>query len=144
MWLLSLIHIKGNFLLQRLPVCFYPRSCSSDRCADPSGNHISVHARKPPFPNSAHHDYSLGHTSSIPSLATGQWIHIKVQLDRDGVQVGLRDKNQYIQVLDVCLNTLDYLNYPQSKQAWIGFTASTGGLAQIHDVQLTQLNVYYK
>ncbi|PHZ10232.1 concanavalin A-like lectin/glucanase [Rhizopus microsporus ATCC 52813] len=117
---------------------------SSDRCADPSGNHISVHARKPPFPNSAHHDYSLGHTSSILPLATGQWIHIKVQLDRDGVQVGLRDKNQYIQVLDVCLNTLDYLNYPHSKQAWIGFTASTGGLAQIHDVQLTQLNVYYK
>ncbi|KAG0944069.1 hypothetical protein G6F32_007463 [Rhizopus arrhizus] len=117
---------------------------SSDRCADPSANHISVHARQPPYPNSAHHDHSLGCTSSIPPLATGQWIKVKIQIDLDGVRVGLCEKQQYIQVLDVQLDVLKYLDYPKSNQAWIGFTASTGGLTQIHEVQWIELNIHCK
>ncbi|CAO3687753.1 unnamed protein product [Rhizopus stolonifer] len=115
---------------------------SSDRCADPSANHISVHTRQPPYPNSAHHDYSLGHTSSIPPLASGKWIQVKIQMDQEGVQVGLLQKQKYVQVLDVKLDVMSYLNH--SNEAWIGFTASTGGLAQMHEIQWNQLNVYYK
>lgn len=133
---------RQSFPLFRL---FTHLSCSSlDRCADPSANHISVHARQPPYPNSAHHDYSLGYTSSISPLTTGQWIKVKIQIDSEGVRVGLCDKQQYIQVLDVQLDVLKYLDYPKSNQAWIGFTASTGGLTQIHEVQWIELNIHYK
>jgi hypothetical protein len=77
-------------------------------------------------------------------LATGQWIKVKIQIDLDGVRVGLCEKQQYIQVLDVQLDVLKYLDYPKSNQAWIGFTASTGGLTQIHEVQWIELNIHYK
>ncbi|KAL7319397.1 Peptide-N(4)-(N-acetyl-beta-glucosaminyl)asparagine amidase [Mucor circinelloides] len=114
---------------------------SSDRCADPSANHISVHGRKPPHSNSAHQDYSLGHTSRIPSLQCGRWIKSKIRLLSNGIiEVGLAevDDKEYIQVLKITNhNFMDYL-MPRER-AWIGFTASTGGLAENHDVQLISL-----
>ena len=114
---------------------------SSDRCADPSANHISVHGRKPPHSNSAHQDYSLGHTSRIPSLQCGKWMKSKIRLLSNGIiEVGLAevDDKEYIQVLKITNhNFMDYLM--PKERAWIGFTASTGGLAENHDVQLISL-----
>lgn len=111
---------------------------SSDRCADPSSNHISIHGRKPPLSNSAHQDYSLGHTSSIPRLQCGKWLKSKIRLLSNGIiEIGLAEAGdkEYIQVLKITnQNFMDYL-MPKEK-AWIGFTASTGGLAENHDVQV--------
>ncbi|CAO0802530.1 unnamed protein product [Mucor circinelloides] len=119
---------------------------SSDRCADPSTNHISVHGRKPPHSNSAHQDYSLGHTSRIPSLQCGKWMKSKIRLLSNGIiEIGLAevDDKEYIQVLKITNhNFMDYL-MPKEK-AWIGFTASTGGLAENHDVQLISLFTFTK
>lgn len=117
---------------------------SSDRCADPSGNHISIQARAPPLANSAHHDYSLGHTSRIPLLQSGKWMKSKIRLLSSGnIEIGLGEANEkeYIQVLKVQnQNFKKYLN--DSKKAWIGFTASTGGLSENHDVQLMSIIEY--
>ncbi|KAK4515938.1 uncharacterized protein ATC70_010898 [Mucor velutinosus] len=111
---------------------------SSDRCADPSANHISVHGRKPPYTNSAHQDYSLGHTSHIPPLQCGKWIKSKIRLLSNGIiEVGLAEvgDKEYIQVLKI--TNQDFMDYLMPKErAWIGFTASTGGLAENHDVQM--------
>ncbi|KAI9272590.1 concanavalin A-like lectin/glucanase domain-containing protein, partial [Sporodiniella umbellata] len=115
---------------------------SLDRCTDPSSNHISIHARQPPYPNSAHHDYSLACNSLIPTLASGKWIEVKVQMDKEHIQVGLLQNNQYTSILNVELDVMSYLN--NSKEAWVGFTASTGGLAQTHEIQWNQLIVHYK
>ncbi|KAI8987378.1 hypothetical protein BDF20DRAFT_910008 [Mycotypha africana] len=117
---------------------------SSDRCADPSGNHISIHARNPPLGNSAHHDYSLGHTSRIPSLQNGSWMKALVRLIVNGtIEVGLAENSddKFIQVLKVTgHNFLDYL-LPKEK-AWVGFSASTGGLSQAHDIIFTSIKEY--
>lgn len=115
-----------------------------DRCADPSSNHISVHARLPPLGNSAHHNFSLGHTSRIPLLANGKWMKSKIRLWSSGnIEIGLgesKDQN-YIQVLKIQnQNFKKYLN--DSKRAWIGFTASTGGISENHDVQLISIIEY--
>ncbi|KAI8640049.1 hypothetical protein BD408DRAFT_420387 [Parasitella parasitica] len=111
---------------------------SSDRCEDPSDNHISVHGRLPPLGNSSHQNFSLGHTVRIPRLNCGQWIKSKIRLLRSGtIEVGLAEAadRDYIQVLKISnQNFMDYL-MPKEK-AWVGFTASTGGLSENHDVQL--------
>jgi peptide-N4-(N-acetyl-beta-glucosaminyl)asparagine amidase len=125
-------------------LCIFLYKYSSDRCADPSGNHISIQARKPPSANSAHHDYSLGHTSRIPSLQNGQWMKAKIRLLESGtIEIGLAEANDkcYIQVLKVENQSFKtYLN--NSPKAWIGFTASTGGLSENHDVQLISIVEY--
>lgn len=117
---------------------------SSDRCADPSSNHISVHARPPPLANSAHHNHSLGHTSRIPLLTNGKWMKSKIRLLSSGnIEIGLGEAydQDYIQVLKVQnQNFKKYLN--GSKKAWIGFTASTGGISENHDVQLISIIEY--
>ncbi|KAI9485514.1 MAG: hypothetical protein EXX96DRAFT_545370 [Benjaminiella poitrasii] len=118
---------------------------SSDRCKDPSGNHISIHARRPPLSNSAHQDYSLAHTSRIPPLQNGQWMKAKIRLLTNGViEIGLKEEGdkEYIQVLKVDqANFIDYVK-GQNGIAWVGFTGSTGGLAQNHDIQWISLVKY--
>ncbi|KAI7889474.1 uncharacterized protein EV154DRAFT_514343 [Mucor mucedo] len=117
---------------------------SLDRCDDPSSNHISIQARLPPLENSAHHRYSLGHTSRIPLLANGKWMKSKIRLLSNGsIEIGLGESNDqnYIQVLKIQnQNFKKYLN--GSKKAWIGFTASTGGISENHDVQLISILEY--
>ncbi|KAL0138900.1 hypothetical protein V8B55DRAFT_1518902 [Mucor lusitanicus] len=102
---------------------------SSDRCADPSANHISVHGRKPPHSNSAHQDYSLGTLRS------------KIRLLSNGIiEIGLAEAQdaEYIQVLKITNH--NFMEYLMPKEtAWVGFTASTGGLAENHDVQMLSL-----
>lgn len=118
---------------------------SSDRCADPSGNHISVQARPVPFANSAHHNASLGHTSRIPSLQNGKWMKSKIRLlDSGDIEIGLGEYNDnvYIKVLTVQNQNFKKYFCTKLNQAWIGFTASTGGLSQNHDIQFISIKEY--
>lgn len=119
---------------------------SSDRCADPSANHISIHGRLPPETNSAHHKYSHGHTSQLPPMNCGDWIYVRIQLfiKQNAIVVFFSDEEDtqsntvtnMLPVLTVSnINIKSYLDDESS--AWIGFTASTGGLAQSHQVKLS-------
>ncbi|KAG2178839.1 hypothetical protein INT43_001685 [Umbelopsis isabellina] len=119
---------------------------SSDRCADPSANHISIHGRLPPETNSAHHKYSHGHTSQLPPMNSGDWMYVRIQLfiKQNAIVVYFSDEGDtqsntvtnMLPVLTVSnINIRSYLNDDSS--AWIGFTASTGGLAQSHQVKLS-------
>ncbi|ORX53095.1 concanavalin A-like lectin/glucanase [Hesseltinella vesiculosa] len=119
---------------------------SVDRAADPSDNHISVHARLPPMGNSAHHRYSLGHTSAIPSLNSGQWIFGRVRYLTSAsiLSIELRQGTDgaYTQILTIPNLDLDaYLDH-QLNACWLGFTAATGGLSQCHQVKITSLRSY--
>ncbi|KAI8381270.1 uncharacterized protein BYT42DRAFT_565911 [Radiomyces spectabilis] len=122
---------------------------SSDRCADPSGNHISIQGRLPPLGNSAHHDFSLGHTSRIPIMTCGEWIHVRVRVLTGTQQIeislatdvkGHPTDKDYTPVLTTQVDICRYINHPTN--AWIGWTASTGGLSQIHDIQILRAATY--
>ncbi|KAI8340153.1 hypothetical protein BC941DRAFT_419556 [Chlamydoabsidia padenii] len=113
---------------------------SSDRCNDPSSNHISVHGR-PNNINSAHHDYSLKHTSAIPLLNTGHWITCRIRYMDRTLEVALVNSADYDTVLT--LKDVDLMDYMGSQDScWIGFTASTGGLTQNTDIQWQSIHQY--
>ncbi|KAJ2958582.1 hypothetical protein NQZ79_g5848 [Umbelopsis isabellina] len=142
-WLLSLTHTTANYL----------STCSSDRCADPSANHISIHGRLPPETNSAHHKYSHGHTSQLPPMNSGDWMYVQIQLfiKQNVILVFFSDEGDtqsdtatnMLPVLTVSnINIRSYLDYDSS--AWIGFTASTGGLSQSHQVKLSGVHYLKK
>lgn len=60
----------------------------------------------------------------------------KIRLLTNGViEIGLAEKQdtEYIQVLK--LTNENFLDYLSTDKAWVGFTASTGGLAENHDIQ---------
>jgi peptide-N4-(N-acetyl-beta-glucosaminyl)asparagine amidase len=123
--------------------------CSSDRCADPSGNHISVHGRLPPHSNSAHHMHSHGHTSNIPPMNSGTWLYARIHLliKRQAIIVSFSDEgneqsgegSKFETVLSI--KNIDIREYLGGDiEAWVGFTASTGGLSQSHQVKLGSVN----
>ncbi|KAH8554245.1 hypothetical protein BGW37DRAFT_483980 [Umbelopsis sp. PMI_123] len=122
---------------------------SSDRCADPSGNHISVHGRLPPHSNSAHHMHSHGHTSNIPPMNSGTWLYARIHLliKRQAIIVSFSDEgneqsgegSKFETVLSI--KNIDIREYLGGDiEAWVGFTASTGGLSQSHQVKLGSVN----
>ncbi|KAI9009402.1 hypothetical protein CLU79DRAFT_775013 [Phycomyces nitens] len=115
-----------------------------DRYNDPSDNHISLHGRLPPNPNSASHTHSLGQTSKIPPLNDGQWIDVRARFltAENMVEVALRkDTPTYNVVLTVNdVQITKYLN--NSSNTVIGFTAGTGGLVQNNDISLTRVALY--
>ncbi|KAI9488329.1 concanavalin A-like lectin/glucanase domain-containing protein [Zychaea mexicana] len=122
---------------------------SADRCDDPSGNHISLHTAIPPQPISAHQKYSLGHTSRIPAMNSGKWIYARISIfvDEKLVDVSLKEDDEeaddYVSVLAV--NNVDLAMYLNgNSKAWIGFTASTGGLSQNQDIRWKRAVVYRK
>lgn len=60
----------------------------------------------------------------------------KIRLLTNGViEVGLAEKHdsKYFQVLKITNHS--FLDYLDASKAWVGFTASTGGLAENHDIQ---------
>ncbi|KAI9267902.1 hypothetical protein BDA99DRAFT_504305 [Phascolomyces articulosus] len=123
---------------------------STDRCDDPSGNHISIHTSTPPQPNSAHQRHSLGHTSKIPPMNSGQWIHARISIflteeDNKMVDVSLKEQEEEDYTSVLVVNQVDFEKYMDGhSMAWIGFTASTGGLAQNHYIQWKRVDVYYQ
>ncbi|KAI8089784.1 uncharacterized protein BX664DRAFT_333873 [Halteromyces radiatus] len=117
---------------------------SSDRCADPSSNHISIQGRLHNN-NSAHHDHSLKHTSAIPAMNSGEWIYCRIRYLTSArtMEVALKEPSSSNYITVLTLDDLDLRKYMNERQTcWIGFTASTGGLFQNHDLQWLSLCSY--
>ncbi|KAJ3054389.1 peptide-N4-(N-acetyl-beta- glucosaminyl)asparagine amidase [Rhizophlyctis rosea] len=115
----------------------------SGKNADPNGNHISVQTRGQE-PNSAHHRHSLGVTSRIPHIANGNIHFCQIVVDSSKQRIivyltdtweaegtGLKAKH-YEKVLEV--EKVEVGRRIGAEEAWIGFTAATGGLYQCHQV----------
>lgn len=65
-------------------------------------------------------------------------------LDSGDIEIGLGEYNDnvYIKVLTVQNQNFKKYFCTELNQAWIGFTASTGGLSQNHDIQFISLKEY--
>ncbi|KAJ3133543.1 peptide-N4-(N-acetyl-beta- glucosaminyl)asparagine amidase [Physocladia obscura] len=125
---------------------------SRDTCRDPDDNHVSIHTRGPTTPNSAHHMYSYGCSSRVMDLASGQNIRVSVvwNIDNeekeegndknkvggnDSVQVFMGDHETDNLVLIVEAENIDVKSFVHaSGGCWVGVTAATGGLCQVHEV----------
>ncbi|KAJ3211323.1 peptide-N4-(N-acetyl-beta- glucosaminyl)asparagine amidase [Dinochytrium kinnereticum] len=112
---------------------------SQDTCSDPAGDHVSVQSRGPQ-PNSAHHAFSMGCTSSVPSLATGKplWVRVVYQL-ASGIEVAMADAkpisdDDFNVILHIPVDILKTIAIAPGRKTYIGFTAATGGLHQRHEV----------
>ncbi len=94
------------------------------------GNHISVNTLGT-SPNTSNHSASLGATSAIPNLSDGS-IHLaKVAYVPGTLRVFLDDLTTPVLTVPLDLTTRLSLD---SGKAWVGFTASTGGAWETHDV----------
>jgi hypothetical protein len=99
---------------------------------DPDGNHISVNTGGT-GPNSADHSHSLGATSAIPDLSDGAPHIAKIVYVPGSLKVYL--DNFFAPVLTVAVDLTTTLNLDSGK-AWVGFTSSTGGAWETHDILL--------
>ena len=97
---------------------------------DPNANHISVQSRGK-LPNSAGSTFSLGSTTAIPLLADGNVHTAKVAYVPGTLTIFLDDLPKPVLTVPVDLGTTLSLD---NGQAWIGFTAATGGRSQAHDI----------
>ncbi|KAJ3123361.1 peptide-N4-(N-acetyl-beta- glucosaminyl)asparagine amidase [Nowakowskiella sp. JEL0407] len=116
---------------------------SEDTCNDPDGNHISVHTRGSE-PNSAHQNFSKGCTNKIPHLASGAPYFCRIEYSHSDevLKILLTDEvmskdgsfegENFSTVLEV--KGLNIAEKVSGASAWIGFTGSTGGLNESHDV----------
>src|ERR671915_94931 len=97
---------------------------------DPNDNHISVQSRGT-LPNSANPTFSLGSTTTVPLLADGNVHRAKVAYVPGTLTIFLDDLTKPVLTVPVDLGTTLSLD---NGEAWIGFTAATGGRSQAHDI----------
>lgn len=77
-------------------------------------------------------------------MNSGEWLRTRIRLfiGRGLIEVALKEsasqEESYVPVLTK--DNLDLVTF-LGDQAWIGFTASTGGLAQNHDIRLKQVTL---
>ncbi|EFC46984.1 peptide N-glycanase [Naegleria gruberi] len=101
-----------------------------DRTRDPDSNHISIQTRYDK-PNSAHHDYSLKCTTSLPITLSDGKIH-NCQLLIQGGKLSIILEKEYLILKDV---SVDFERvFGKGKKFRIGLTASTGGLSEEHKI----------
>ena len=98
---------------------------------DPNDNHISVHTGGTGA-NSAHGSYSLGHTTGIPDLSSGEIHPVVLVYDPGWLEVWIGDGDQ--PVLSVGVDLAELLDLRDGERAWIGITAATGLSSQNHDI----------
>ena len=96
---------------------------------DPDGNHISIHSRGHK-PNSPSERYSIGATSNIPNL-TGRRLHVRIKYLPGTLIVWVNDL--VTPRLNVPLELTKLLSLPGGR-AYVGFTGSTGYMAENHDI----------
>jgi hypothetical protein len=97
---------------------------------DPNDNHISVQTRGT-LPNSAGPTFSLGTTTTLPLLTDGSVHNAKVAYVPGTLTVFMDDPAKPVLTVPVDLGTILRLG---NGQAWVGFTAATGGRSQAHDI----------
>ncbi len=105
---------------------------------DPNDNHIAVHTRGTDT-NSQDHEYSLGETTDIPDFSDGNIHDVKIKYSHGLLRVYLDDFMKPVLTVSVDLAaTLDL----DSGRAWVGFTASTGGVSANHDILRWSFSAY--
>ena len=94
--------------------------------------------------------YSHGHTSKLPPMNSGTWFYVRIHFlfkqnviavafsDEGDEQSGIGTKLEYVLTVKN-INIRQYLG--EDAEAWIGFTASTGGLFQSHQIKLGSVSV---
>jgi glucose/arabinose dehydrogenase len=105
-------------------------TCQGTTVSDPNGIHISVHTLGW-LPNSVSEAASLGATLAIPDFADGQPHVGRVRYEGGILAVYIDDLA--VPALSVALDLAQFLTLDQGA-AWVGFTASTGGLAEAHEL----------
>ncbi len=105
-------------------------TCGAVSVNDPNGIHVSVHSLGT-APNSVAESASLGSTLVIPDFANGSVHYAKLRYEANVLWIYI--DNLFQPVLSVGVNLGSLLSLDQGR-AWVGFTASTGGLAEVHDL----------
>jgi hypothetical protein len=98
---------------------------------DPNANHLSVQSRGT-MPNSADPTYSLGTTTTLPVLSDGAVHRVQITYVPGALTIFLDDFTTPVLTVPVDLATTLGLS---DGQAWVGFTAATGGRSQVHDIR---------
>jgi peptide-N4-(N-acetyl-beta-glucosaminyl)asparagine amidase len=99
-------------------------------CDDPNDNHISVHTRGTD-PNDADERYSLGATTDIPFMSDDRIHLVKITYTPGVLSIYLDNPETAALTVDADLASLLQLT---DGQAWLGFTAATGGAMEEHDI----------
>lgn len=81
---------------------------------------------------SAHHDYSLGCTTNFGANLTDEKVHI-CKITYAEHQLRIYFDNMEKAVLRVNVNIPDLLKL-ENGELFVGFTASTGGICENHDI----------
>jgi hypothetical protein len=97
---------------------------------DPNGNHVSVHTRGT-YLNSNDEAFSLGSSTTIPNISDGNAHTVKINYVPGTMRIFL--DNFMTPVLEVSVDLASTLNL-DGGQAWVGFTAATGGAQENHDL----------
>lgn len=88
---------------------------------DPNDNHVSIQSRAREH-NSAHHDFSLGTSTSLPDMNDGQSHTAKIRYASGLLSVFVDDLVSPVLSASVDINELLDLDYGQ---AWVGFTSGS-------------------
>ncbi|EGG16702.1 hypothetical protein DFA_07680 [Cavenderia fasciculata] len=107
---------------------------SKGSCADPNGNHISVHCNGD-NKNTSHHRCSLACSAPFGdrSINDGSVHQASIVYSAEKKTLSVWYDNYYI-ISDVSINLSNKLDLIDGKKAWIGMTASTGGINQSHNI----------
>ncbi|KYQ93574.1 hypothetical protein DLAC_04945 [Tieghemostelium lacteum] len=110
---------------------------SVDRCQDPNGNHVSIHCNGH-NKNSSHHRYSLACTYPVGNqpMNDGKEHHCSIVYQQGSISIWL---DGYFILSQLSLNIPKLLDLENGKDAFIGFTAATGGLKQSHIITYFQI-----
>ncbi len=97
---------------------------------EPNDNHVSVNTRGEDG-NSPDHDASRGSTVDIPDISDESIHTINITYTPGRMTIFFDDLDTPVLVVPVNLNTILRLS---NGHAWVGFTASTGGGFENHDI----------
>ncbi|TPX65907.1 hypothetical protein CcCBS67573_g07983 [Chytriomyces confervae] len=117
---------------------------SRDTCADPDGNHVSVQTCGRGKPNSGHHRYSVGCSSQVPELGVGKMLWVRVAVDlsnaKRGLEVFMKEgvDEEYAFVVHGNVDVRDVVLVDEQRELYVGFTAATGGLSQVHEISTVE------
>ena len=106
-------------------------TCDAGDVNDPNDNHISVHTRGTQT-NSAEESASIGWSTAIPNLSDGNLHTVKIDYSPGAMDIYVDDLTQPKVSAPITLTTT--LSLASGGRAWVGFTGSTGGAVERHDI----------